>query len=77
MPIKYKDMITTPHELVYKEKPDYRFPPPPIFSVTYVKRYKDGTKNDKNLKARLLNASSWAMIVKVMEDYFMYLKLKA
>ena len=48
MPIKYKDMITTPHELVYKEKPDYRnlFP---IFSVAYVKRYKDGTKNVKKL----------------------------
>ena len=43
MPIKYKGSITTPHYLAYKKKPDYRnlFP---IFSVAYIKRYKDGKK---------------------------------
>ena len=53
MPINYKNTISTPHYLVYKQKPDYRnlFP---IFSVAYVKRYKDGTKKRKKLKSQTI-----------------------
>ena len=53
MPIKYKGSITTPHYLAYKKKPDYRnlFL---IFSVAYVKRYKDGQKKRKKLKSQVV-----------------------
>ena len=43
-PIKVDGVDTTPHELLYGKKPDYRnlFP---MFSLAYVKRRKDGKKH--------------------------------
>ena len=55
-PIKYKDKYTTPYELVFKEKPDYR-QLLCLFSTIYFSHSKDNTKQ------RITQAHSLAGIV--------------
>ena len=48
LPLKIDDSLTTPHELVYKIKPDYRNILPQ-FSVAYINRIRDGEIERKNV----------------------------
>ena len=52
-PIKVDERFTTPHELVFKTKPDYRqlFR---LFSTTYFTHTKDNTKSRTNLQAHTM-----------------------
>ena len=47
MPVKRNGTVTTPHELVYKNKPDYRtlFP---LFSIAYIKQNRETGGQHKN-----------------------------
>ena len=49
-PVKYKNKYTTPHELVFKKRPDYRqlFR---LFSTAYFSHTKDNTKSRTNTQA--------------------------
>ena len=60
-PIKFNENYTTPHELVYKKRPDYRqlFW---LFSTTYFSHKKDNTKARTNLQSHTLTgiAVGWS-----------------
>ena len=42
IPVKHNNILTTPHELVYGSKPDYRMLFR-LFATTYFSKIKDGT----------------------------------
>ena len=52
-PVKYNDKYTTPYEMVYKDKPDYR-QLIRLFSTVYFSHSKDNTKARTNMQAHTL-----------------------
>ena len=69
-PIKYDNKLTTPHELVYKSKPDYRqlFR---LFSTTYFSHLKDNTTERTNVQVHTLVgiAVGWSDVANGLQVY--------
>ena len=52
-PVKYNKTYTTPHELVFKSKPDY-FQLICLFSTVYFSHTQDNTKSRTNVQAHTM-----------------------
>ena len=69
-PVKHQDKLTTPHELVYKTKPDYRqlFR---LFSTAFFTHSKDGVKARSNIQSHTMAgiAIGYSDIANGMEIY--------
>ena len=53
MPTKHKSKITTPYELVYNKKPDYRVLIP-MFSIAYIRQHRQNNKDLDSWSSRSL-----------------------
>lgn len=69
-PVKFDNILTTPYELVYKSKPDYRqlFR---LFSTAYFSHHKDNTKERSNVQAHTLAgiALGWSDVANGLQVY--------
>ena len=53
MPTKHKKIVTTPFELVYNKKPDYRMLFP-MFSIAYIRQHREDGKDINSWKSKSL-----------------------